>query len=364
MSRERFGVRRARRVQTLVGLVSGVLVLLVWGCQNQASDPQPDFPEDAIIEPETIEVFFDEDAPPPEETGTSELRTQALVGQPSRLLPPMRQGLDVANQMIRPALVTLNNIAHNHEPVLRTPNRFLWEVADEGALIMLVLWRERDEPAQWNYTLSIRRADEAASLSRTLFEGFFRPGPRVDDVRRPGRTRQTGIGVVRYQYDAISRLDSEVVRGTGSVAFRTGPFRRQISILLFSFSPSPDVDPINSRYEYDLVDNGAGSFQFILHGDIFDDAPGLETLKQTAIWRPDHSGRGRAQVTGDSFPGPVRLDECWGGEGLQVWTRWNPLPADQVNDGDENRCPSEFVGLDLPLPNDAAVGGAEEPAIP
>lgn len=343
--------------------VVGCVMAALWGCQNRAADPQPDFPEDAIIEPETVEVFFDE-APETTDAHPGELREQALVGEPARLVPPLRQGLELANRMIRPALVTLNHIAHGFEPVLRSDDRFLWEVADAGSLTTLVLSRDRDFQNQWNYTLSVRRADEAESLSLTLFEGFFRPGLRVADERRPGRTRQTGVGALRYQYDAISRFDQEDVRGTGSLAFRTGPERRQISILLLSFSPSPDVDPINARYDYNLFTGGEGSFRFRLVGDLFEDVPGRETLRQSVVWLPDHRGRGRAQILGDAFAGAIRLDECWDGQAAQVWSRWLPIPDQEVNDGDESQCPAEFVGIELPLPSAVPVNGDEEPVIP
>lgn len=334
------------------------------GCLGQVSDPVPEWPlDEALVVPETVEATFEGDEIPEDEgelmLGEGALTLgQALVGEEARLRPPLRDGLILSNQMIRPGILILNSIARNNPPKEVSGDRAVWEVQHAQAIHTLVIERDALVEGQFNYSLKVRPALMADTRARELLSGFFRPGPRLPDGR------QTGAGLLRYEYDTFRALPGYGVnaRGVGAVGFKTTAEGREFNIVLERFQARPDATPLSARYHYKLGGDRSGEFCFQLKTDIIPQVEGRETLTEVAVWNSSRAGKAKAHLSALGTQG-LLVDECWDPAGKQVWIQWDPDINGEESDGNENACEGALVDLDLKLCDLDVVPG-EDPAIP
>ena len=346
-----------------------VLGASLWaGCIAESAHPQPDFPEDAILEPETLETSFEDEVPTLESLGESsvsvdgdgmETMGQPLVGETSRIVPAIRGGLAVANAMVTPGLELLRAITRDHAPILSDADVTVWRVEEGVAVYTFFLEEDEQEARRYNYALLARRSDDPRSTSRVLLSGFFKPGPRTDDGR------QTGEGVLRYEYSNLRALfpESQGPTGVGSVAFRVSEEGQELVLFFFNFRAARDAEPLNARYNYTLRPEG-GVFSFILRLEAVAESPGLEELRTLAAWDAEGRGRARSVLSSPLSDAELTLDECWDDRQAQVWSRWTPVvPEGEANDGAREAC-GAFAGDDPVVEESRPVAADELPSIP
>ena len=346
----------------MVTAALGLCVVVSTGsCLGQTSDPVPEWPlDDLLIDSAALEAVYEGDEVPPEGelVGEGALTIgQALVGDNARLRVPLREGLETANRMIKPGLLILNKIARDHEPVEVTDLRISWEVERKGTKHTLVIDRDALRADQFNYRLTVEPVSGDDVLPRDLVRGFFRPGPRLPDGR------QTGEGLLRYEYDAFAVLPEYGVdvRGVGAIAFKLDDQGRRFNILLDDFV-SPRGQSFSSTYQYEVGSDRAGQFCFQIQSDLIDRFDGDEVLTGAAAWNSNLSAKARAHLEIAETNG-VFVDECWDGAGKQVWIEWDPELDFEPSDGAESSCEGRLAELELELCEFTFVPG-EDPSVP
>ncbi len=352
-----------------IGLIGLLVSTAATGCFGQASDPVPDWPQDegppldeVLVDPETVEAVYDgSEVPSDEELGLGQSAltiSQGLVGEDAHLVGPLRDGLRLANQMMRPGLLILHDIARNHPASEVSKDRVVWEVRRFQALHTLIIERDVQDAGQWNYALLVKPALVSEARARLLLSGFFKPRAKVDG-------RQTGSGLLRYEYDTFRALPGYGVqaRGVGAVGFKVTPEGREFNIVLERFQGRADASPISARYHYVLRGDGSGRFGFVLKTDIFPQSEGRETLTEAAAWNPSRAGKARAHLTVLGLPDGLSIDECWDGQGKQLWVQWDPAIEGEESDGDEGDCEGPLAELELEL-DDLSAEPGEDPPIP
>ncbi len=359
-----------RQMKTIwIGMLGAATTLGLCACGGgpEASHPLPDWPEDVpaleelILEPETVEQTYDEGAEDQvqDESGLR-VAEQGLVGEPAVLLPHLRQGLIISNVMARTGLRLLGSVARSGPPVSADRNKLVWEVEDRGALYRLIIERDLSVAGRWNYQLLVRPAEARDDVvPRLLLGGWFRPQPRENG-------RQMGSGLIRYDYDAFATLPQagEPVRGVGAFGFRTnrlGGLRMQV--ILDGFKPKDSDQRLDARYVYRLAPDGSGEFRFLLKSDIIPAIEGDEILGETVVWSPGRAAKARALVVNPNFETQLRIDECWGGRGRQVWVQYDPAGLGE-SDGDEGQCDGPLADLVLDDPDLTPVEPGSLPEVP
>jgi hypothetical protein len=349
-------------------LLMTALALAGCGGGPEASHPLPDWPqdvpplEDLLLEPETVEQTYDEGAED-ETMGESGLRVaeQGLVNDPAVLLPYLRQGLLISNIMARTGLGLLGSVARSGPPVSADSNKLVWEVRDKGALYTLRIERDVGVAGRWNYQLLVgSEAAGDADVPRLLLGGWFHPGQRDGG-------RQTGSGLIRYDYDAFASLPDagESVRGVGAFGFRTdraGGLRMRV--ILDGFKPKDSDQRLDAQYIYRLApDNGGGEFRFLLKADIIQAIEGDEVLGETVVWGPNRAAKAKALIVNPNIETELRIDECWNLRGRQVWVQYDPAELAE-SDGDEGDCAGPLAELELPDPDIGPLEPGTLPEVP
>ncbi len=329
-------------------------------CGPSTSEPLPDWPalEDILLEPETVAQYYDEDDLYEESGGSLRIREQGLVGDEPVLLGHLRQGLMISNEMTRSGLLVMREIALSEPPMSYDDDRAVWETDRDGTTLTLILERHPDDDLRWNYDLLVRPEE---GTPRLLVAGWFRPEGRDDG-------RQTGSGLIRYDYDAFSSLpgNNAPVRGVSSFAFRTtarGDLR--LHIVMDGFSSRIAPTPLKARYAYTLRPNGSGEFRYLLEADIFRNVEGDETVGETVIWLPNRAAKGKALVSNpDQVAGPeLRIDECWSPQAGQVWVEFEPDRLGE-SDGNEDDCVGRLATIQLEDPDLTVPPRGELPVVP
>lgn len=350
----------------MTGLLGSCLLgLCLAGCpasdDGQVADPLPDWPGPPVLRPQSLELAYGEEVPgagealKPELSGQLGVREQALVGDPAVLLPPMRRGLEISNNILWPVLARMRNIYENEEPVLYSEDLVIWQVTRDRLYFQFVLSRSPDDPAQWDYVLQGRSADERDQELSPVLSGFFRPGAEyTDDL-------QVGAGLLRFH--RRTGLRNSAQPSLGSIAFRIQPDgRRQLNILVEN-----NDGLYNTLYHYSLGPNGFGLMSLLTQYDLLPGAehPGEELLSQVVLWRPDRAARARLKLRyrerGAAQLSEASLDECWGSNLRQIWVQWDPGELGE-SDGDESECAAEFRQQPPSLPNEEMPEG--DPDIP
>ena len=346
--------------------VAASVALAGCGGGPEASHPLPDWPEDVpplddlLLEPETVEQTYDE--LPEDMVDESGLRVaeQGLVGDRAILLPHLRAGLLISNAMARTGLTLLHTVARTGPPTTANRNKLVWEIGEGDARYTLIIERDAEDDVRWNYQLLVRpAAGRGDGVPRLLLGGWFRPEGRVNG-------RQTGSGLIRYDYDAFATLPQadEPVRGIGAFGFRTNPGGGlRMQVILEGFKPRDSDERLDARYVYRLAPDGGGEFRFLLKTEILPGFEGDEVLGETVVWGPSRAAKAKALVVNPNVETQLRIDECWGRAGRQVWVQYDPAEVAE-SDGDENDCEGPLADLELDDPDLGPVEPGTLPEVP
>lgn len=351
-----------------IALLASAMALPACGGGPEASHPLPDWPEDVppleeiLLEPETVEQTYDDEMPEDTRNSESGLRVaqQGLVGDPAVLVPHLRQGLLISNSMSRVGLVLVREVAQPRYLVSADRNKLVWEVAGDGARYRLLIERDQEVIGRWTYQLLVSPEDAGDDfVPRLLVGGWFKPGTRNNG-------RQTGSGLIRYDYDAFSRIpnsDSDV-RGVGSFGFRTdGTGGLRMVVILDRFKPENSDERLDARYVYRLAPNGGGEFRFRLKSDFLPAVDGDEVLGETVVWGPNRAAKAKALVVNPNIESQLRIDECWDNRARQVWVQYDPEGLGE-SDGNEGDCEGPLADLELEDPDLTPIEPGALPTIP
>ena len=339
------------------------------GGGQDVSNPQPDWPQDSVLEADSVTVYYDdedleaarqddddlEDSASLDESedegdkagGTLDEEfaevTGALVGDPARLLGPSRLLSQDANGLFRPVLVLIEKMVSRArrietevDPETGEPIRGVWRASGEEHSLELELSRSSSASNRWNYSFVIERNSGVFPF----LEGFFAFEGRSLDGR------QLGLGQIRINYDALGVASGSLKRGLGAFSFRLGPERRSVSVVLNGYRLRPSGNAINAFVQWTRNDDGSGLMRFNSRLDYVPAQPGREHVRQSIAW--DEQGRGRAIASIQSENGIAQfvVEECWDAARLQVWSRSTPESPEFATDGDEMDCPTpEALGL-------------------
>ncbi len=325
------------------------------------ADPLPDWPGPPVLRPQTLEFSYGSEAPGtgealkpmwdvPEGVGVVK---QNLVGDPARLLAPLRRGLEIANRLVWPILATMRGITDDFEPLLTDMDVFLWRVELGDRLFQLVLSRNLEREQQWDMVLQASDVNRRDEPLIPILSGFFRPGDGYSD------DLQIGTGVLRFPDD---RLVGNSNRTLGAVAFNIHEDgRRDLTLLIDDESTS-----LGTTMRYVLQPDGSGFFFFATQYDALPRrvSIGDERVFQATAWLADRSARTRSKMIylprGADAREEVILDECWDADLLQTWIQFTPDTVG-VSDGSVENCAPALREMELipPTPDDQAL-----PSIP
>lgn len=127
-----------------------------------------------------------------------------------------------------------------------------------------------------------------------------------------------GSGNVYVDVDAVQALDPAGNHGQGKVAIRwrnvTPP--RTVEVKFLDFADRRGGEPLNAVFRYSEDPATAGSFEFVVRGDV---VAGLHPTKPAAAesalrsrWLRSGAGRSDVVITGGDLPwASVRATECW-----------------------------------------------------
>jgi hypothetical protein len=161
-----------------------------------------------------------------------------------------------------------------------------------------------------------------------------------DGVSVPGDGNK-GTGTMHFRFGSLRRLnDNECGVGDLQVAYDATVEPRTLDV---DFEGVANVcrgeEPTDARYHYEEAEDGAGSLDFALRGDIHrnnEDKPLLEVLAIRTRWLADGQGRSDVQVSEGEIPGDlaqhlpgsdattVDFVECWDSSFALVYVDTNP----------------------------------------
>lgn len=346
------------------------VLLLAASLPACVSNPQPDIPQDAVVNYETIRSAFpnedtDSELPDLAETNgqTLTLRAHNLVGDLSEtragLLDTMRRSNATLFHVIGLLELTVKTT-----PTVVTEDHIGWLLVGARRTARFTLNPQAEavgEDKRFGYRFEIQPTFNPNNLPfRTVLEGYFDRAPKQTEPNA-----RTGQGLLRFDFDTLRALDTDAPAGQLALGFRRRGGVLQVSGILKGVQFDRLAESRFSRSDYAIFQDGSGEFSFVASGDLSKDGKPFEKISVKAVWNAQGAGRAAIYSVGGSIPEGVvfLIDECWAEDGRTVWLQSAPALPDYTG-GSKDACAPDLRDLTLIAPPPQAPDPGEDPLIP
>lgn len=264
---------------------------------------------------------------------------QALNGDPSEIAAITADTVRFTDALLKAQFQLIGDIIQL-DPTTLSDTEHVWQLdGDEVSLRLSMSKSDAPRGDRFDYSLDVSQSSDRANFSPLLDGHVVRLSAQTEDDNQ-------GWGIVRFYFTNLSANfpDEHNTKGIARIAFRNVGKVGQVRTKLLNMDTPDDPDfPENSLYNYTVLPNNSGGFQWFSRGDLMEDGAPFEDFSVHSRWRADFSGLGQMRLQGGSLAiegTPVdflQKTECWDSSLHNGFER-NEAPNYSMESGDPLSC--------------------------
>lgn len=264
---------------------------------------------------------------------------QALNGDPSEIADITANTVRFTDELLKAQFKVIDDIIQL-DPTTLSDTEHVWQLdADDISLRLSMSKSDAPKGSRFDYTLEVAPVSDRSSFSPIVDGHVVRLDAQTADNNQ-------GFGIVRFHFTNLSTHfpEDNDSKGIARIAFRNVGKVGQVRTKLLNMEvPNDPKFPANSLYNYTILPNNSGGFQWFSRGDIMKDGAPFEDLSVHSRWRNDFSGLGQMRLQGGSLAvdgTPVEFlqkTECWD-TSLHNSFQKNEAPGYSMESGDALSC--------------------------